>query len=118
VGALTRYWLPNTTTLSDVLVMLQKISAPSYTTPELSAETLDLMANTGFEDRLSQSLPKGRGSRARWATTEVPSSTQEWSSPKARTMQGTPTYFIVVKPAPEGKPTALSDGIASAAYRT
>jgi hypothetical protein len=40
--------------------MLEKISDPSYTTPDLSAEMLDLMQNTDFEDRLP--LPKGRES--------------------------------------------------------
>ncbi len=55
----TEYWIPNTTTPNDVLLMLQKISDPSYTTPDLSAEMLDLMANTDFEDRLPQTLPEG-----------------------------------------------------------
>jgi beta-lactamase class A len=55
----TEYWLPNNTTPNDVLLMLEKISDPSYTTPELSAEMLDLMANTDFEDRLPQLLPEG-----------------------------------------------------------
>ena len=55
----TQYWIPNTTTPNDVLLMLQKISEPSYTTPHLSAEMLDLMANTDFEDRLPQPLPEG-----------------------------------------------------------
>jgi hypothetical protein len=39
--------------------MLEKISDPSYTTPDLSAEMLDLMQNTDFEDRLP--LPEGTG---------------------------------------------------------
>jgi len=55
----TEYWLPNTTTPDDVLLMLEKISDPSYTTPDLSAEMLDVMANTSFEDRLPQPLPEG-----------------------------------------------------------
>ena len=55
----TEYWLPNTTTPQDVLLMLQKIADPSYTTPDLSAEMLDVMANTSFEDRLPQPLPEG-----------------------------------------------------------
>ena len=32
---------------------------PSYTTPKLSAEMLELMTNTSFEDRLPQPLPEG-----------------------------------------------------------
>lgn len=55
----TEYWIPNTTTPNDVLLMLEKISDPSYTTPELSDEMLNLMQNTDFEDRLPQPLPKG-----------------------------------------------------------
>jgi beta-lactamase class A len=55
----TEYWFPNTTTPNDVLLMLEKISDPFYTTPDLSAEMLDVMANTAFEDRLPQPLPEG-----------------------------------------------------------
>jgi beta-lactamase class A len=60
VGAYsTQYWIPNTTTPNDVLLMLEKISDPSYTTPDLSAEMLDVMTNTSFEDRVPQPLPEG-----------------------------------------------------------
>ena len=55
----TAYWIPNTTTPNDVLLMLKAIADPSYTTPELSAEMLDIMTNTSFEDRLPQPLPEG-----------------------------------------------------------
>ena len=55
----TEYWIPNTTTPDDVLRMLEKIADPSYTTPDLSEEMLDVMANTSFEDRLPQPLPEG-----------------------------------------------------------
>jgi beta-lactamase class A len=55
----TAYWMPNTTTPNDVLLVLKAISDPSYTTPELSAEMLDLMTDTSFEDRLPQPLPEG-----------------------------------------------------------
>ncbi|HZF57169.1 MAG TPA: serine hydrolase [Rubrobacter sp.] len=55
----TEYWIPNTTTPNDVLLMLKKISDPSYTTPDLSAEMLEVMTNTAFEDRLPQPLPEG-----------------------------------------------------------
>lgn len=54
----TEYWIPNTTTPNDVLVMLEKISDPSYTSPDLSAEMLGLMTNTDFEDRLPHLLPE------------------------------------------------------------
>ena len=55
----TAYWIPNITTPNDVLLMLEKISDPSYTTPYLSDEMLGLMQNTEFEDRLPQPLPEG-----------------------------------------------------------
>ena len=56
----TRYWQPtNTTTPNDILLVLRKIADPSYTTQELSAEMLDLMTNTSFEERLPQPLPEG-----------------------------------------------------------
>ncbi|HEX5847666.1 MAG TPA: serine hydrolase [Rubrobacter sp.] len=55
----TEYWIPNITTPNDVLLMLEKISDPSYTTPYLSNEMLGLMQNTEFEDRLPQPLPEG-----------------------------------------------------------
>jgi beta-lactamase class A len=55
----TAYWIPNTTTPNDVLIMLKAIADPSYTTPELSAEMLDIMTDTSFEDRLPQPLPEG-----------------------------------------------------------
>ena len=55
----TQYWNPNTTTPHDILLMLEKVAAPSYTSPELSAEMLDMMTNTSFEDRLPQPLPEG-----------------------------------------------------------
>jgi beta-lactamase class A len=55
----THYWTPNTTTPNDVILTLKTIADPSYTTPKLSAEMLDLMTNTSFEDRLPQPLPEG-----------------------------------------------------------
>src|SRR5215204_7630056 len=55
----TRYWHPiNTTTPNDILLVLKKIADPSYTSPQLSADMLELMANTSFEDRLPQPLPE------------------------------------------------------------
>jgi beta-lactamase class A len=42
-----------------VMLMLKKVSDPDYTSPDLSAEMLDLMTNTNFEDRLPAPLPEG-----------------------------------------------------------
>ena len=55
----TSYWVPNTTTPHDVLLVLRAISDPSHTSPELSAEMLDVMTGTSFEDRLPGPLPEG-----------------------------------------------------------
>jgi beta-lactamase class A len=55
----TDYWMPNTTTPNDILLVLRAISDPSYTSPKLSAEMLDIMTNTSFEERLPQPLPEG-----------------------------------------------------------
>jgi beta-lactamase class A len=55
----TRYWHPiNTTTPNDILLVLKKIADPYYTSPQLSAEMLELMTNTAFEDRLPRPLPE------------------------------------------------------------
>ena len=55
----TRYWSPiNTTTPNDILLVLKKIADPSYTSPRLSAEMLELMTNTSFEERLPRPLPE------------------------------------------------------------
>ena len=54
-----RYWHPmNTTTPNDILLVLKNIADPSYTSPQLSADMLELMTNTAFEDRLPQPLPE------------------------------------------------------------
>src|SRR5215211_4558751 len=54
-----RYWYPiNTTTPHDILLVLKKIADPSYTSPQLSAEMLDRMTDTSFEDRLPRPLPE------------------------------------------------------------
>jgi beta-lactamase class A len=55
----TSYWMPNITTPNDILLVLKAIADPSYTSPELSAEMLDIMTNTSFEDRLPPPLPEG-----------------------------------------------------------
>src|SRR5918992_2391539 len=55
----TRYWHPiNTTTPDDIMLVLKKIADPSYTSPQLSADMLDLMTNTAFENRLPRPLPE------------------------------------------------------------
>jgi beta-lactamase class A len=53
-GHLSGYY----TTPSDVLLLLEKISDPRYTSEELSAEMLDAMTDTAFEDRIPERLPQ------------------------------------------------------------
>jgi beta-lactamase class A len=56
----TRYWSPiNTTTPNDILLVLKKVADSSYTSPQLSAEMLELMTDTSFEGRLPRPLPEG-----------------------------------------------------------
>jgi beta-lactamase class A len=53
-GYLSGYY----TTPSDVLLLLEKISDPQYTSEELSAEMLDAMTETSVEDRIPEKLPQ------------------------------------------------------------
>ncbi len=45
------------TTPNDVLLLLEKISDPAFTSEELSAEMLDAMTETNLEDRIPNKLP-------------------------------------------------------------
>ena len=55
----TGYWIPNTTTANDVLLMLRSAADPGFTSPPLSREMLDSMTDTAFEDRIPAGLPSG-----------------------------------------------------------
>lgn len=46
------------TTPNDVLLMLRSIEDPTFTTPALSEEMIELMTNTAYEDRIPQPLPE------------------------------------------------------------
>lgn len=52
----TRYWDPNTTTADDVMLMLENIADPGYTSLESSQEMLFAMTNTFSEDRIPAGL--------------------------------------------------------------
>jgi beta-lactamase class A len=52
-GSLSAYFI----TPDDVLLLLQKISDPQYTSEKLSKEMLDAMTDTAFEDRIPERLP-------------------------------------------------------------
>ena len=131
----TEYWLPNTTTPDDVLLMLEKISDPSYTTPELSAEMLDIMANTSFEERLPQPLPEGtrvshkigyygstfadagivfpegaRDARDAYLMVVIASDTSESASRAATQEMSLATYRILSEPAQTDAPGSKEQG--------
>jgi beta-lactamase class A len=57
LGASNTDYKSNTTTPNDILLILQAIADPTFTTPKLSAEMLDIMTNTAYEDRLPKPLP-------------------------------------------------------------
>jgi beta-lactamase class A len=48
---------PYYTSPNDVLLLLRKISDPRFTSEEFSAEMLDAMTDTAFEDRIPEKLP-------------------------------------------------------------
>src|SRR5215211_7798554 len=43
---------------NDILLVLQAIADPTYTSPQLSSQMLNLMTATSFEDRLPRPLPE------------------------------------------------------------
>ncbi len=114
----TAYWTPNTTTPNDVLLMLKTIADPSYTTPRLSAEMLDLMTNTSFEDRLPQPLPEGTRVAHKIGSYESTFSDAGIVFPEAR--DGTnQEYYIVIysEGAPEVEARETIQDISLAAYQ-
>jgi beta-lactamase class A len=131
----TEYWFPNTTTPDDVLLVLEKISDPSYTNPDLSAEMLDIMTNTAFEDRLPQPLPEGtrvshkigyygttfadagvvfpegaRDIRDAYLMVVIASDTSELASRVATQEMSLATYRILSKPAQSDAPGTKEEG--------
>jgi beta-lactamase class A len=115
----TAYWIPNTTTPNDVLLVLKKIADPSYTTPALSAEMLELMTNTSFEDRLPQPLPGGTRVAHKIGSYESTFSDAGIVFPEGR--GGTnQEYYIVIfsEGVPEAEARETIRDISQAAYRT
>ena len=131
----TEYWLPNTTTPDDVLLVLEKISDPSYTNPDLSAEMLDIMTNTSFEDRLPRPLPEGtrvshkigyygstfadagvvfpegaRDARDAYLMVVIASDTSELASRLATQEMSLATYRILSEPAQTDAPGSKEEG--------
>jgi len=121
----TEYWISNTTTPNDVLVMLEKVADPSYTSPELSAEMLDIMTGTSFEDRLPQPLPEGarvahkigsygdtfsdaglvfpEGSQDAYYIVVIVGDTTEWTARSAIQGMSLAAYESLASPIPESR---------------
>ncbi len=115
----TSYWLPNITTPNDVLLVLKKIADPSYTTPKLSAEMLDLMTSTSFEDRLPQPLPVGTRVAHKIGSYKSTFSDAGIVFPNGRGGAGQEYYIVVFSEgAPEGEARKMIQDISLAAYRT
>jgi beta-lactamase class A len=114
----TSYWVPNTTTPDDVLLVLRAISDPSHTSPELSAEMLEIMTGTSFEDRLPGPLPN----EARVAH-KIGSWETTFSDAGVVFPEGTPGaeegYYVVVfsEGAPEGAARETIGAVSLEAYR-
>jgi beta-lactamase class A len=97
---------------------LKTIADPSYTTPKLSAEMLDLMTNTSFEDRLPQPLPEGTRVAHKIGSYESTFLDAGIVLPEAR--GGTnQEYYIVIysEGAPEVEARETIQDISLAAYR-
>jgi beta-lactamase class A len=114
----TSYWLPNTTTPNDILVVLKAIADPSYTSPELSTEMLDLMTNTSFEDRLPQPLPDGTRVAHKIGSYESTFSDAGIVFPEGRSSIDQEYYVVVFSQgAPENEARKTIQDISRAAYR-
>jgi beta-lactamase class A len=115
----TSYWMPNTTTPNDVLLILKAIADPSYTSPELSAEMLDIMTNTSFEDRLPRPLPGDTRVAHKIGSYESTFSDAGIVFPEGAG-DADEGYYVVVfsEGASEGEATQTIQEVSLAAYRT
>ena len=114
----TRYWSPiNTTTPNNILLVLKKIADPSYTSPQLSAEMLELMTNTAFEDRLPGPLPEGARISHKIGSYESTFSDAGIVFPEGRT--NGQEYYIVVfsEGAAQGEAIETIQDVSLAAYQ-
>jgi beta-lactamase class A len=113
----TSYWMPNTTTPDDILLVLQAIADPSHTSPELSAEMLDIMTGTSFEDRLPGSLPEGARVAHKIGSWETTFSDAGIVFPEGA--DGGRGYYVVVfsEGAPEGAARETIQDVSLEAYR-
>jgi beta-lactamase class A len=114
----TEYWIPNITTPNDILLVLKKIADPSYTSPALSAEMLDMMTNTSFEDRLPKPLPEGTRVAHKIGSYESTFSDAGIVFPEGRGGTGREYYVVTFSEgAPEGEARETIQDISLAAYQ-
>jgi beta-lactamase class A len=114
----TRYWHPiNTTTPNDILLVLKKIGDPSYTSPELSDEMLELMTDTAFEDRLPPPLPEE--TRVAHKIGSYESTFSDAGIVFSEESEAGQDYYIVVfsEGAPQGEATETIQEFSLATYR-
>src|SRR5829696_6768971 len=114
----TSYWMPNTTTPNDILLVLRAIADPSYTSPELSAEMLDIMTGTAFEDRLPRALPDGTRVAHKIGSYESTFSDAGIVFPSERSGIAQEYYIVVFSEgATEGEARQTIQEVSLAAYR-
>jgi beta-lactamase class A len=114
----TSYWMPNITTPNDILLVLKAIANPSYTSPKLSAEMLDIITNTSFEDRLPPPLPEGTRVAHKIGSYESTFSDAGIVFPAERGRVGQEYYIVVFSEgATEGEARQTIQEVSLAAYR-
>jgi beta-lactamase class A len=115
----TTYWMPNLTTPNDIMLMLRAIADPSYTSPELSAEMLDVMTGTAFENRLPPPLPEGTRVAHKIGSYESTFSDAGLVFPEG-IEDADQAYYVVAfsEGAPEGEAEQTIQDVSLAAYRT
>jgi beta-lactamase class A len=115
----TRYWHPlNTTTPNDILLVLKSIADPSYTSPQLSADMLELMTNTTFEGRLPRPLPEQTRVAHKIGSYESTFSDAGIVFPEDSGGAGQQYYIVVFSEgAPQGEARETIQDISLAAYQ-
>ena len=114
----TSYWVPNTTTPDDVLQVLRATADPSHTSPELSAEMLEIMTGTSFEDRLPEPLPEGTRVAHKIGSWETTFSDAGIVFPEGAETAGEGYYVVVFSEGvPEGEARETIRDVSMEAYR-
>lgn len=114
----TSYWFPNITTPDDMLLVIEAIADPSYTSPELSDEMLDLMTDTSFEGRLPRPLPEDARVAHKIGSWETTFSDAGIVFPAGRGGDGREYYIVVFSEgATQGEARQAIGDVSLAAYR-